>query len=160
MTDEEKAFNRIKEEVGNSAHLELLGAHPPSGKSYYSDLITFRPPKQQSTKTERDHVDLIFCSPNDIYMCEVKGRSSKSDQDIKKLDRILQYYEVDGVRNAIDKRLSWNSRNLDEASNVVKSIGCNTLDEVYKREEFLFIEAGRDSFEVIGHKSHSLKRLI
>lgn len=156
MTEEERAFTVIKDAVQRSEFLELLGAHPPSGKSYYGDLITFRSPRQQSTGAERDHVDLIFCSEQTIYLCEIKGRSSQSGDDIQKLYRLQEHYGVEGIVSAVRKRLSWSSRYLSHVGNVVKCIGCETLDQVQDDKDILYIQASRNNLRLRGHKADDL----
>ncbi len=82
MTLEDIAFDRIVDFIRNNDNFDLLSAHPPSGKSYFTDLIRIPYPHKNIAAGRRSNIDIIFCSSRYLYLCEVKGIADESDDDI------------------------------------------------------------------------------
>ena len=128
MTSEEIIYFRLLDELESSIKFEVLSAHPPSGKSYSYDLIRIPSPDQNFSGSERDHIDLIFCSNSELYLCELKGSSSESERDIEKLSKISTHYSLDELKLLINKRLSIPTDNLNSVKKLRLCIGAEKLE--------------------------------
>ncbi|WP_223907951.1 hypothetical protein [Geobacter sp. AOG1] len=128
MTQEDIAFDGIIKYITSDPKLHLISAHPPSGKSYTTDLIRFPSPTQKKTGAERYHVDIIFCSSTHLFLCEVKGSTAESQQDILKLNSLISHYSVDKLKKFIIDRLTTKCDLLNLCNNVVICIGAYNLN--------------------------------
>ncbi len=91
MTAETRTYNRLHAALRARQGITLIGGHPPSAKSYDTDLIRIPNPSDPSA---RWHVDLVFCSKETLYLCELKGALSESGDDITKLAEIIRAHPL------------------------------------------------------------------
>ncbi len=128
MSSEDDAFNRLFSFINANELLNLLSAHPPSGKSYFTDLIRIPTPFEKSTGATRAHIDLIFCSDVILYLCELKGSSRESFEDIEKLRKLESHYTMAQLKKLISSRLSRQSLKLEMTKEIVLAVGCTEIN--------------------------------
>lgn len=157
MTLEDKAFNGILRHIEASDRLSLLSAHPPSGKSYNSDLIRIPSPQQDRTASTRAHIDIIFCSKSFLYLCEVKGDALESDNDIKKLRAIVEMYGVEGLKRLIANRLTHKDLNLRTVQKIIPAIGCASVSCEVERGMLYIIASDEDGLILKGMVPRKVK---
>lgn len=144
MTLEDIAFNSIINFLQNNKNFDLLSAHPPSGKSYFTDLIRIPEPIRDGTAAKRYHVDIIFCSDRVLYLCEVKGIADESDDDIAKLKNLKKCYSIQELKKIISDRLTLPSSRLLSVQNIVIAIGATKTGKRIDNE-FLYIMAAKNN---------------
>ena len=138
MTKEDIVFNVIVDYITTNKNFSLLSAHPPSGKAYFTDLVRIPTPNQDKTGARRAHIDLIFCSKKLLYLCELKGSSSESKEDIEKLLSIQEHYSLANLKQFISNRLTSPSLYLKSCQDLVLAIGCSSINS-HLTENFLYI---------------------
>ena len=156
MSLEDEAFNALTAFICFNKNLELISAHPPSGKSYFTDLIRIPSPTQNKTGNRRAHIDIIFCSKQYLYLCEVKGTAKEANEDIIKLRSIRDYYQLDKLKNFIIERLTQPYSFLKCCSELVLAIGCTKVDSKLE-QDILYIQAeDANSVTLKGNLSKSI----
>ena len=138
MTQERIVFDTIVDFIAANSNFSLLSAHPPNGKSYFTDLVRIPTPNQNRTGARRAHIDLIFCSETLLYLCELKGSSSESEEDIEKLLSIKDRYPLPELKQFITNRLTSQSLYLESCQDLVLTIGCASINSPLS-ENFLYI---------------------
>ena len=139
MTQEDMVFDAIVDFITANSNFSLLSAHPPSGKSYFTNSVRIPTPNQNRTGARRSHIDLIFCSETLLYFCELKGSSSESKEDIEKLLSIKNHYSLPELKQFISSRLtSRRSLYLESCQDLVLTIGCASINSPLD-ENFLYI---------------------
>lgn len=141
MTLEDVAFDRLLVFLDRRVHLELIHAHPPSGKSYLGDLVQFSAVLQARSGAQRSHVDFIACSESFLYLGELKGKSSESATDEDKLHALINQLGIAGLKTAIRRRLTRSVPALESASSVIPIVGCTLIDSA-PRGDVLYLEFG------------------
>ncbi len=144
MTAEDRAYNRIVTSIETSTRLLLVSGHPPSGKAYFTDLIRIPAPRKSRSASRRWHIDLIFCSRETIYFCELKGRSSESSDDEEKLTELLRAYSLRQLLELIKARSNLPAASFEAIRRAVPAIGCETMDST-PHPGFLYVEAPSDA---------------
>jgi hypothetical protein len=121
---EDQAFDGITRRLYGGA-AKVLSAHPPSGKAYGTDLVRI-PAKDRHAG--RYHVDIIFLVDGLLFLTELKGRSSESQDDCEKLARILQDYDVAALVKILRIRVSRDDIDWESVSGAVPAIGVSIMD--------------------------------
>ena len=138
MTPERIVFDTIVDFINSNSNFSLISAHPPNGKSYFTDLVRIPTPTQNRTGARRAHIDLIFCSETFLYLCELKGSSSESEEDIEKLLNIKDHYSLPKLKRFISSRFTRRSPFLESCQDLALTIGCGSINSPLA-EDFLYI---------------------
>ena len=138
MTQERIVFDTIVDFINANSNFSLISAHPPNGKSYFTDLVRIPTPTQNRTSARRAHIDLIFCSETYLYLCELKGSSSESEEDIEKLREIKEHYSLPKLKQFISSRFTSQSPVLESCQDLALTIGCASINSPLA-EDFLYI---------------------
>lgn len=152
MTPEDEAFNSIVDHIHLNKNLLLISAHPPSGKSYFTDLIRIPSPLQNKTGNRRAHIDIIFCSKQYLYLCEVKGTSKQAREDILKLRSMRDHYTFEKLSKLISDRLTQLNILLKSCNELVLAIGCNTVDSDLE-QDILYIQTKGNKLSLRGYSN-------
>jgi hypothetical protein len=123
-TEEDIAFERIMQRLAEKQAI-VLSAHPPSGKSYDTELIRI---PARDRNAGRYHLDLIFVLNEFLYLVELKGRLSESSQDILKLRKLLSEYSLSEILRFVRKRVNRKGVNWEEIRYAVPTLGCTKCD--------------------------------
>lgn len=150
MTKEDIVFNVIVDYITNNKNFSLLSAHPPSGKSYFTDLVRIPTPSQDRTGARRVHIDLIFCSEKFLYLCELKGSSDESKEDIEKLLSIQTHYSLPNLKQFILNRLTSPSLYLESCQDLVLAIGCSSINSQLANNFLYILVTKEKKIELMG----------
>lgn len=112
MTPEARVYERLRDRLLRHPEIHLVSLHPPSGKSYDTDLIRFPVFRNGVRTRERSHVDVVFVWKETLFLIELKGNSSESLEDTAKLRELRDQIGIEELLQIIAKRyraLAWNS---------------------------------------------------
>ncbi len=137
----DRLFNRLSE-----CSAAILSAHPPSGKAYDAELIRI-PAKQRHAG--RYHIDVIFILGRFLFLCELKGSSSESADDVSKLRDLTKDYTLDQLVSFISKRVNRTDIDWPSITEMVKVIGVVMHDCPMPGDFATLVAIAPGTFEVI-----------
>lgn len=125
--------------------VDIISFHPPSSKSYQSDLIRIPKINQDGSRSrDRYHIDVIFISQNRLWLVELKCKLSESNADIKKLRELISAYTFDELRGFIQSRITIFPKNdLNKVDKIVLALGVEVVDEEIEKD-FVVIKVTED----------------
>ena len=129
---------------------QVLSFHPPSSKAYTSDLIRIPKLNRDGTRSrDRNHIDVVFLTENNVWLVELKCRYSESTDDINKLNEVKNSYSNSEIIELIKGRITVPIKyDLDSVKNVVTAIGVKLMDKPHNNEMPVFVVD--ENVEVIG----------
>jgi len=137
MSLEDIAFNFIISHL-KAKLINIISAHPPSGKAYDTDLIRL-PAKNRNSG--RYHIDVIFESEGVLCLTEIKGSTGESADDIIKLRAIVNEYTRLELIKLIRKRSCLETVDWDNINFIVPVIGA-AIGGVQCPHDFVFLTTG------------------
>jgi len=142
VTAEERVFDRLRKGLLRSEEIRVISLHPPSGKSYDTDLIRF-PVIQDGVRTrKRAHVDAVFVWEWALFLVELKGKSSESADDTAKLRDLRDHIGLEELLRVIRRRQFGDPQgSLGKIDTLVLGLGVGQHD-ITTESDFLVLELG------------------
>lgn len=120
---------------------KIISYHPPSSKSYPTDLLRI-PRKVRGVRTrERYHIDLVVVEEVFLFLIEFKCKLSESVNDITKLREIEENYSLEELIQYIQRRTTVLSEEeksqLGDVQYLILSLGFRDSDFPLHPSEFV-----------------------